>query len=53
MRGKVPQEGNLAQGPAGEDDLVEHARDELDRDRLARNVVLGRDDEAVGALAEF
>jgi hypothetical protein len=53
VAGKVPEQGDLAQRSAGEDNLVEHARDHLDRDRLARNLVLSRNNEAVGALAEL
>lgn len=53
VAGKVPEQGDLAQCPASKNDLVEDARDHLDRNRFARNLVLGGNDETVGALAEL
>ena len=53
MSAKMPQQGDLPERPPGEDDLVKHPSDAFDRDGLAGETVLDRDDEAVGALSEW
>lgn len=53
MPPEMPQQSDLPKRSSREDDLVEHPSDALDRNGLARETVLDRDDEAVGALSEW
>lgn len=49
---KMAQQRDLPQCPPGQDDLVKDPRDALDRDRLAAQRVLDRNDETVRSLTE-